>query len=154
MPFCRHCNIEYDEGKKFCKKCGTPLTDQKKRGQEEAGTHQIPSESSRISTKESIEMEKSFFRRILEKQKINKYLVILYFITAGLYFIQIILCFLLDFGILFFSHFILFAIIIGSGFLLWKFKPSHWAIHVIFILLLLYSIVNYVSVLWICLDFY
>ena len=140
MPFCRKCNIEYEEGKKFCKKCGSPLDVQQKINQAEAETQQVPSASSHSDKKVNVQENRFYPLTISAKQKINKYLVLLYFITAGIYFFYLVIFYYRHHDILP-KDYLFFIIIMVCGFFLSKRKPSHLAINITFFLLLLFYII-------------
>ena len=150
MPFCRKCNIEYEEGKKFCKKCGTPLTVQEKINQAEAKTQQARSASSHSDKKVNIQANSLYPRTISAKQKINKYLVLLYFITAGIHFFLAVIFYYRqepENPRVPFMDFALFTIILICGFFLSKRKPSHLAINITFFLLLLFYIIYLINII-------
>lgn len=141
LPYCLKCNLEYEEGDKFCKECGSPLTVQEKANQRKAETQQIPSVSARSDTKGDVQVNRFHSLTIREKQKFNKYLVPLYFITAGAYFFFSIIFYYQQGRPIFLTEFVFFTLILVCGFLLWKRKPSHLAINIIFFLLLLSFII-------------
>jgi len=143
MPFCRKCNIEYEEGKKFCKKCGSPLDVQQKINQAEAETPQVPPTSSPSDTKDNVQLDKFLPLTTSAKQEINKYLVLLYFITAGIYFFYSVIFYYRQRQI-FLTEYVFFIIILVCGFLIEKIKPSHLAINITFFLLLLSFIVRFI----------
>jgi hypothetical protein len=141
MPFCRKCNLEYEEGKKFCKKCGSPLDVQQKINQSEAKTPQVPPASSPSETKDNVQVDSSLPLPTSAKNKINKYLVLLYFITAGIHFFYLVIFYCRGSFEMPLRDFVLFTIILVCGFFLSKQKPSHLAINITFSLLLLFYIV-------------
>ena len=143
MPFCRKCNLEYEDGKKFCKKCGSPLDVQQKINQAEAETPQVPSASSHSDKKVNIQANRFHPLTINEKQKINKYLVLLYFITGGIYFFYSVIFYYRNRAI-FIKDYVFFIIILVCGFLIWKIKPPHLAINITFFLLLLSFIIRFI----------
>ena len=112
LPYCLKCNLEYEKGDKFCKECGSPLAVQEKINQAEAKTQQVPSASSRSDTNGNVQVDRFHPLTKLEKNKINKYLVLLYFITAGAYFFFSIIFYYQRGRPLFLTEFVFFTLIL------------------------------------------
>ena len=147
LPYCMKCNLEYEEGDKFCNKCGSSLCVQEKLNHTGAETQQVPPASSRSDTKGNVQGERFQPPALRAKNKINKYLVLLYFIAAGIYFLFSIMFYYQEHREVFFWEFVFFTIILVSGFLLSKRKPSHLAINIIFFLLLISYIIYLINIL-------
>ena len=147
LPYCLKCNLEYDQGDKFCNKCGSPLSAQEKFNQAEAKTQQVPSASSPSDTKDKVQVDRSLPLTTSVKQKNNKYLVLLYFITAGIHFLFLVISNCRQQFEMPLKDFVVFTIILVCGFFLSKRKPTHLAINITFFLLLLFYIVYLIYII-------
>ncbi|MBN1807297.1 MAG: zinc ribbon domain-containing protein [Sedimentisphaerales bacterium] len=145
LPYCLKCNLEYEQGDKFCNKCGSPLTIRQKSDQAEAKTQKVPRQSPCANEKGNVWANKFYPLAIIGKQKFNKYLVLLYFIAAGIFFFFSVILYYQRERPIFFSEFVFFTLILASGFFLSKRKTCHLAVNVISSLLLLSYIIYLIS---------
>jgi hypothetical protein len=147
-PYCRKCNIEYEQGDKFCKECGSSLIIQKKSKEEQ--TQQVPLDFTHL--KGNVQADKAYPVKIPINKKFNKYLVPPYFIAAAIYFLFSVIFYYQDDRQIFFTEFVFFTVILTCGFLLGKIKTSNLAINIIFSLLLVSYIIYLINI--ICVHFF